>query len=769
MNLRLILVKMTLPLLNESIETRIYQQTTAATAVQENSLIVCPTGMGKTMIQIMITAYLYPKLKDDSFIVILAPTKPLITQLYEEYLSNLKIDPAFFHLLTGDMRSDLRKDYYTVSHIIFATPQTILNDINLGLFDGTNCGLVLIDEAHRGRGEYAYVGIVKHLVSVNPEVRINGFTASPGASKEEVMQIMSNLSLKRYEARMKDDIEMRDYVQDITFDWIIVPLNQGFTQLIKQVKEIMKGLITKLQNMGIEVPEEENKLRSFVLSLRQKLMISKDEMTFSWKEALLVVYQILYLSQMEEVIETQGIPSVMKQIRKNQREVLKPDCPYSLKLLWENKNYQAIIQEVKKLYLKNQTHPKVEVLFSELKEHLKSDPDSRVLIFANYRSTVKFLTMALEAEGIKSKWFVGQASNEGDKGLTQHQQQAVLNEFKEGEFQVLVSTSVAEEGLNIAQCRLVIFYDCVPSVIRFVQRMGRTGRTEPGRVLVLAAHGTRDEGYFWSARKKYRQMQELEYNTALFPKTIELDEKEGTVEIEETGQVKKDNSSLQALQPQDEDEDDQVNVKPVVECSSPKLLRDLRKSIQSSKLFLEVLENNKLPENQLKISELITIEWLSVEEFLPRLDGGSIFKSKREHLIIVGAIPEDILEQKLVNLESLQFMRWTKRRIFFVKDQKKLFQLLETILKEWTIRYKKALPKPLVLPSEFITEKEKIILALQLIFGLSGKVSEQIVTKFNNWSDFCSSSTDLLKTIPNIGEKTAAKIFSSFTKNWNNE
>ncbi|MCK5048145.1 MAG: hypothetical protein KAR35_02095, partial [Candidatus Heimdallarchaeota archaeon] len=504
----------------------------------------------------------------------------------------------------------------------------------------------------------------------------------------------------------------------------------------------------------------------------------KDEMTFSWKEALLLVYQILYLSQMEEVIETQGIPSVMKQIRKNQREVLKPDCPYSLKLLWENRNYQAIIEEVKKLYLDNQTHPKVEVLFSELKDHIKSDPSSRVLIFANYRSTVKFLTMALEAEGIKAKWFVGQASNEADKGLTQHQQQTILNEFKAGEFQVLISTSVAEEGLDIAQCRLVIFYDCVPSVIRFVQRMGRTGRTEPGRVLVLAAHGTRDEGYFWSARKKYRQMQELEYNTNLFPNKIELGEKEPEEKIEK--QEPENQKEISTQQPQElqehqeqqevfENEENQLDVKPVVESSSPKLIRDLRKSIQKNKLFLEVLENDKLPENQLKVNDLITIEWLTIEEFLPRLDGGSIFKSKREHLIIVGAIPENILEQKLVNLESLQFMRWTKRRIFFVKDHKKLFQLLEAILKEWGTRYKKSLPKPLVLPSEFITEKEKILLALQLIFGLSSKVSEQIVAKFNNWADFCNSSTDLLKTIPQIGEKTAAKIFSSFTKNWNNE
>jgi Fanconi anemia group M protein len=424
---------------------------------------------------------------------------------------------------------------------------------------------------------------------------------------------------------------------------------------------------------------------------------------------------------------------------------------------------------VKKLYLENQTHPKVEVLFSELKDHLKSDPDSRVLIFANYRSTVKFLTMALEAEGIKSKWFIGQANNEGDKGLTQHQQQAILTEFKAGDFQVLVSTSVAEEGLDIAQCRLVIFYDCVPSVVRFVQRMGRTGRTEAGKVLILAAHGTRDESYFWSARKKYRQMQELEFSTDTYPNVIEQKEEKGDMEVEEKVQEpiqEQPNEIYQQEKAENGEEKNQLKVKPVIECSSTELLRSLRKSIQTNKLFLEVIENKKLPENQLKVNELITIEWITIEEFLPRLDGGSIFKSKRDHLIVVGVIPENILEQKLVNLETLQFMRWTKRRIFFAKDQKKLFQLIESILKEWGTRYKKELPKPLALSSEFVSEKEKIILALQLIFGLSSKVSEQIVAKFDNWADFCNSSTDLLKTIPQIGEKTAAKIFTSFTKKW---
>jgi Fanconi anemia group M protein len=87
----------------------------------------------------------------------------------------------------------------------------------------------------------------------------------------------------------------------------------------------------------------------------------------------------------------------------------------------------------------------------------------------------------------------------------------IIEKFSKGEFNVLVATSVAEEGLDIPSTDLVVFYEPVPSEIRTIQRRGRTGRRRPGRVVVLVTKDTRDEIYYYSARRKEKRMhQELE-------------------------------------------------------------------------------------------------------------------------------------------------------------------------------------------------------------------------------------------------------------------
>ena len=92
------------------------------------------------------------------------------------------------------------------------------------------------------------------------------------------------------------------------------------------------------------------------------------------------------------------------------------------------------------------------------------------------------MTELAECDGVKPHEFIGQATKsatsdaEAVKGLNQQRQQEVLAQFNRGEYNVLVATSIAEEGLDIAEVDLIIFFDIVSSPVRMVQRMGRTGR-----------------------------------------------------------------------------------------------------------------------------------------------------------------------------------------------------------------------------------------------------------------------------------------------------
>ena len=131
---------------------------------------------------------------------------------------------------------------------------------------------------------------------------------------------------------------------------------------------------------------------------------------------------------------------------------------------------------------------------------------SKIIVFTQYRDTLEMIHQKLEKEGIKSAKFFGQASKDGEKGLTQKQQKAIIKSFRMGEYDVLLSTSVAEEGIDIPAVDLVILYEPVPSEVRMIQRRGRTGRKRTGRVKVLITNGTRDEGYYWASINKESRM-----------------------------------------------------------------------------------------------------------------------------------------------------------------------------------------------------------------------------------------------------------------------
>jgi len=106
--------------------------------------------------------------------------------------------------------------------------------------------------------------------------------------------------------------------------------------------------------------------------------------------------------------------------------------------------------------------------------------------------------------------FVGQATRrDGDVGLSQSEQVQILKDFREAKFNVLVTTSIGEEGLHVPDVDHVIFYEAVPSEIRLIQRRGRTGRTRPGKMTVLMSEGTIDEAYYWSSKRKEQQMQRI--------------------------------------------------------------------------------------------------------------------------------------------------------------------------------------------------------------------------------------------------------------------
>ena len=146
-------------------------------------------------------------------------------------------------------------------------------------------------------------------------------------------------------------------------------------------------------------------------------------------------------------------------------------------------------------------------------DHLTEKPDARIMVFAEYRDTVDMLVSELNAlDGVRVVRFIGQPRVDVAQGMSQAEQKETLDRFRDGTHNVLVSTSIGEEGIDIPATSLVLFYEPVPSAIRHIQRKGRTARDGlPGKVKILIMKDSRDEAYYWSSTKKEKKMYSYVY------------------------------------------------------------------------------------------------------------------------------------------------------------------------------------------------------------------------------------------------------------------
>ena len=155
----------------------------------------------------------------------------------------------------------------------------------------------------------------------------------------------------------------------------------------------------------------------------------------------------------------------------------------------------------------NECHPKSAIVRQLVEEHLEKHPDERILIFSEYRDTVDHLVEDLNQIPIAQvDRFIGQSKRGKREGMTQKQQLEQLERFRNGEMNVLVATSVGEEGLDVPSASMVLFYEPVPSAIRAIQRRGRTARQRSGSVHVLVANDTRDVHVFHASRNREKRM-----------------------------------------------------------------------------------------------------------------------------------------------------------------------------------------------------------------------------------------------------------------------
>ncbi len=486
----------------ETIQKRLYQELLTAEAIKQSTLVVAPTGLGKTIVAVLLIAYTYNPKKS---IILLSPTKPLIAQHKKSILKFLEIPEEKVILLTGETTQEKRKDFYEGQGLVIcATPQTIQHDLEKKLLDPRNFNLVIFDEAHRAVGNYSYTFISQYF---SEDVKRLGLTASPGASKSKIQEVADNLGINHIEIRTEQDQDVADYVNDIEVDIKFLELDPLSKEISKTIDNYIQHKIELLRKLGCPIPNNYSKKQIIAIQagLFERVKRVKNNTGFIAISAIASVLKFLHA---KELIETQGFSATETYLFKLKKESQEK----------KSKALSAIINsaefvEVLKLIEKSKTKrcAKEIALLEITSDFLKENPKSRILVFNNYRDNANHLVEVLnQTSGIKSARFVGQASKSlSDKGLSQKNQAKIISDFREGQYNVLVCTSVGEEGLDIPAVDLVIFYDAVASEIRNIQRRGRTGRFNVGKVILLLNKDTIDEKYYFVSQNKEKKMKSI--------------------------------------------------------------------------------------------------------------------------------------------------------------------------------------------------------------------------------------------------------------------
>jgi Fanconi anemia group M protein len=477
-------------------------------------LVVIPTGLGKTIIALMLVVHRLTEIPN-SKIIFLAPTKPLVNQHYKSFLNLTLIPPDSLQSLTGTTPPEKRRLLWDQIRVAFMTPQVLQNDIISGVYSLKDVSLIIFDECHRAVGDYAYCFIAKKYKESATSHQILGLTASPGSTQEKINEIKTNLFIDHIEIRTDKDNDVKPYVQKVDNQWIKIKLPKEFMEIKRllelKLKEIYKGLKERELINSIDINKITRKdLLKLNNKINRKISNSRDDNEkFAMFNAKKLQANAIRISHMLELLETQGVHALKDYLVKNKNKIKDNTANKSLKELLAEREIKKVEKFTHELISKGIVHPKLEKLRELLTSQIQKNVESRVLVFSHFRDSVNNIVSYIGKDDfIKAHKFIGQAHKGSDKGLTQKAQISLLDDFKEGIYNTLVGTSVAEEGLDIAECDLVVFYDVVPSAIRSIQRRGRTGRKKEGSVYILMAEGTRDEGYYWAEKVKEKAMRE---------------------------------------------------------------------------------------------------------------------------------------------------------------------------------------------------------------------------------------------------------------------
>ncbi|KAF4572694.1 3'-5' DNA helicase [Pleurotus pulmonarius] len=499
---------------------RDYQFNIVKHSLFENTLVALPTGLGKTFVAGVVMLNYYRWFPEGK-VVFVAPTKPLVSQQIDACHQVCGIPGNDAIELTGENSRTLRARAWHDKRVIYMTPQTLVNDLTKETCDPMDIVLLVIDEAHRATGNYAYSQAVRYLMAKNPHFRILALTATPGGTPEKVQDLVDALHISHIEIRDEHSLDLKPFIHEKRIEQHIIKMNDDINRVMLPLAKLMESVLKPLASRGVVHAMNVYNAHPFFFQ-KQCQQLGPNQ-----KWAYQPLFRLSGLARAMGYLQEASVSMCYKCLLSLAEDSTGDGTQKKATAVSNAKNfrndplYKAVIQEFEVQKARKFTmHPKLDRLKTFLVQHFggrmadagdeaEAPEETRAMVFVTFRECVEEIVEALNFDRpmLRAAAFIGQGTDkDGKKGLAQKEQLELIKKFKAGECNVLVATSIGEEGLDIGEVDLIICYDAQKTPIRMLQRVGRTGRKRSGVVHVLLAEG-REEQNFDKAKDAYSHVQ----------------------------------------------------------------------------------------------------------------------------------------------------------------------------------------------------------------------------------------------------------------------
>ncbi|KAG7450292.1 P-loop containing nucleoside triphosphate hydrolase protein [Guyanagaster necrorhizus] len=498
---------------------RDYQFNIVKHCLFDNTIVALPTGLGKTFVAGVVMLNFYRWFPEGK-VVFVAPTKPLVAQQIDACHRTCGIPGSDAIELTGENPKPMRHRAWKEKRVFYMTPQTLVNDLTSETCDARDIILVVVDEAHRAAGNYAYNQVVRFLMAKNPHFRLLALTATPGGNPEAVQSLIDGLHISRIEIRDENSLDLKAYIHEKRVEQHIVPMSEDIVKIRTLLAHLMEIYFKPLVSRGLIHGGNVMNMHPYIFQVRMK-EVREGQGWAAYRSLSILMTLARIMGYLVEGTTAMCYNALME-LASGGGDVgaKKSKAASKAKQLDDEPAFHSLMRELKAQKTRGFTmHPKMELLKGIIVQHFgeklpeNSEDElperTKVMVFATNRDSVDEIVEVLNAEKplIRASRFIGQGTDkQGRKGFSQREQLEVIKRFKDDEFNVLVATSIGEEGLDIGEVDLIVCYDAQKTPIRMLQRLGRTGRKRAGVVHVLLSEG-REEFNLDKAKDTYKNVQ----------------------------------------------------------------------------------------------------------------------------------------------------------------------------------------------------------------------------------------------------------------------